>query len=205
MCWTARGGEFVGPWYTWWCGDPLPALPVLPGFTAVVADDERTLAALARIDIATVAAWRRAGNQPYLAYLCGEPVGYGWTTGHRLEIGELGLSRVLPPGDRYLWGFATVERWRGRGVYRHLLQAIVHHEARGGTRFWIGHTPENRASATSIPRAGFHRVGDVYRLPTGQLVLAPVRPFERARIGAAVLGAALAEPGEEGVKGVQRC
>jgi RimJ/RimL family protein N-acetyltransferase len=188
-------GDFVGPWYAWWDGDSLPALPPLPGLVAAPADDDRALAALARIDIEEVARRRRAGNRPYVARIDGELVAYGWSTASEVEIGELGLRFVLPPGERYLWGFATEERWRGRGVYPRLLQAILRLEGAGKARFWIGHEPDNVASARGIRRAGFHRVGDVFRLPTGRLALLPAGPIERARLGAALLGADLCAEG----------
>ncbi len=184
-------GDFVGPWYAWWPGDPLPALPPLPGFATAPADDDHQIAALAGIGVEEVAKRRRAGHRPYIARLGGEPVAHGWSTGGAVEIGELGLAFTLPPGERYLWGFATEERWRGRGLYPHLLQAILRHEGLAGVRYWIGHTPENAASAQGILKAGFRRVGDVYRLPTGRFVLVPTGPLERARLGAALLGAEL--------------
>ena len=190
------GGDFVGPWYAWWPGDPLPALPRLPGFAAAPADDDRALAALAGLAVEELAARRRAGHRPYLARLDGEPVAHGWSSGGVVEIGELGLAFTLPPGERYLWGFATAERWRGRGLYPRLLQAILRLEGLTGVRYWIGHTPENAASARGILKAGFHQVGDVYRLPGGRFALVPTGPLERARPGAALLGAELhdAEP-----------
>jgi hypothetical protein len=43
----APSGDFAGPWYAWWPGDPLPALPPLPGFSAAPADDERARAGAA--------------------------------------------------------------------------------------------------------------------------------------------------------------
>jgi len=184
-------GLFVGPWYSWWPGDALPALPHLPGFTAVPADDDLALARFASLPVEEVAARREAGNRLYLARMAGEEVASGWSAWKRIEIGELGLSSALPADERYLWGFTTAEHWRGRGLYPRLLQAILRHEGAGGARFWIGHTPENRASARGILKAGFSRVGDVYRLPGGGLALVPTGPLERARTGAALLGAAL--------------
>ena len=191
-------GDFVGPWYAWWPGDPLPALPPLPGFEAMLADNDQALAALARLDVDDVAKLRRACNRPYMARLAGEPVAYGWSTGSVVEIGELGLVFTLPPGERYLWGFATEERWRGRGLYPRLLQAIMRHEGTAAARYWIGHTPDNTASASGILKAGFGRVGDVYRLPGGRFALVPVGPLDRARVGAALLGADLLGTGDDG-------
>ena len=88
------GGDFVGPWYAWWPGDPLPALPSLPGFATAPADD-RALAGLAGLGVEEVATRRRAGHRPYIAHLGGEPVAHGWSTGSAVEI-----SKRTPPGSR---------------------------------------------------------------------------------------------------------
>jgi GNAT superfamily N-acetyltransferase len=186
----ALPGDFVGPWYVRWPGDPLPALPSLPGFVAAPAEDDRTLAVLAGIDLAEVAARRRAGNQPYLARLDGEPVALGWSTGTVVEIGELALAFTLPPGNRYLWGFETAPAWRGRGLYPRLLQAILRAEG-DEICAWIGHEPDNTASSRGIIKAGFRCVGHVFRTPAGTVLVTPTGPLERARAGAALLGATL--------------
>jgi GNAT superfamily N-acetyltransferase len=186
-------GDFVGPWYARWPGDPLPDLPPLPGFTAAPAEDDHLLATLAEIALVEVAARRRAGNLPYLAHLHGEPVAVGWSTGTTLEIGELDLRLALPTGNRYLWGFVTLPARRGLGLYPRLLQAILRLEG-ADIRAWIGHEPPNTASARGILKAGFRRVGDVFRTPAGTFVLTPTGPLDRARAGAALLGATLHSP-----------
>lgn len=188
----APPGDFVGPWYVRWPGDPLPALPPLPDFVAVSADDDQTLAALAGIDLAEVAERRQAGNQPYLALLAGEPVALGWSTGTTVEIGELDLAFTLPPGNRYLWGFVTAPAWRGRGLYPRLLQHILRLEG-ADIRAWIGHEPGNIASSRGILKAGFRCVGHVFRTPGGAFVVTPIGPLDRARAGAAILGSTLDE------------
>jgi GNAT superfamily N-acetyltransferase len=182
-------GAFVGPWYGWWQGDALPELPPLPGFVAGPADDDRALVVLTGCDVAEVVGWRAAGQRSYLARVAGEAVGCGWSTWDKVKIGEIGLAFTLPPGDRYLWGFVTAERWRGQGIYPLLLQAILRHEGAEQCRYRIGHTPDNASSARGILKAGFGRVGDVYRRPDGRFVLDPAGPIERARAGAALLGA----------------
>ena len=110
---------------TWWSGDPLPALPPLPGLRTAVTDDLPLLARLADLDQAEVAARVAGGHRPYLAWLGAEPVAYGWVAGAGATIGELGVAFALPRGDRYLWDFATLPAWRGRGVYPHLLRGII--------------------------------------------------------------------------------
>lgn len=186
----AAPGDFVGPWYAHWPDDPLPPLSPLPGFTTAPATDDRALAALAEIDLAEVATRRAAGNMPYLAYLAGQAVACGWSTAGIVEIGELGLTFALPPGNRYLWGFVTAPHYRGRGVYPRLLQAILSAEG-SATRAWIGHEPHNTASARGILNAGFRCVGDVFRTPAGTFLLTPAGPLDRARAGADLLGATL--------------
>lgn len=186
-------GGFAGPWYTWWAGDTLPPLPAWPGLVAAPAEDDAALAALAALDLAEVARRRREGNRPYLASVAGEPVACGWSTARRVEIGEIDLAFSLPPGGRYLWGFVTAEPWRGRGLYPRLLQAILRAETIPDARFWIGHTPDNHASARGILKAGFRRVGDVHFLQGGGFALFPAGPSARAAAGAALLGAELRE------------
>lgn len=196
---TASGatvGEIVGPWYAWWPGDPLPALPALPGFVAGPVMDDAAFAAASGLPPTEIAARRAVGDRPYLATVGGEAVGWGWSATRRLAIGELGIARTLPPHDRYLWAFETAEAWRGRGVYPLLLQAILRHEAPEGARSWIGHDPGNVSSARGIARAGFCRVGVLYRSPGGDFTLIPTGPLDRARVGAALLGATVhADPG----------
>ena len=185
------GAAYIGSWHAWWPGDPLPDLPPLTGFAAAPAGDDRALAALAGVEMAAVTTWRAAGNQPYLAWLDDRPVACGWSARGVVEIGEIGLTFTLPPGDRYLWGFVTAPPWRGRGLYPRLLQAILRHEGLTCFRYWIGHEPGNEASVKGMASAGFRRIGDVYRQPGGGFLLAPAGPLERAGRGAALLGAAL--------------
>ena len=186
----AASGDFVGPWYAHWPDDPLPVLSPLPGFTMVPAIDDHALATLAEIDLAEVAARRAADNTPYLAYLAGQVVACGWSSASIVEIGELGLTFTLPPGNRYLWGFVTDPHYRGRGLYPRLLQAILRAEG-ADIRAWIGQEPNNTASARGIINAGFRCVGDVFRTPAGTFLLTPAGPLDRARAGADLLGATL--------------
>ncbi len=150
--------------YRWGRRDPRPALPPLPGFSAGVTDDARLVAELAQLDLAEVLARMQTGHRPYVARIAGVPVAYGWSATRQATIGEVGLRFAIPVGNRYLWDFATLRAWRGRGVYPQLLQAIVAHEA-GAERFWIGHVPANLASARGIVKAGFRSVGVINRVP----------------------------------------
>jgi GNAT superfamily N-acetyltransferase len=136
------------------------------------------------------------GHRLYVARMGDEPVGYGWCATRGAEIGELDMRIRFPASERYLWDFATLPEWRGRGVYPRLLQAILADDA-DAEYFWIGHTPENVASRRGILRAGFTALGELRFLPGGGVGLEPDgdlgsdRLLERAAAGAAVLGVPL--------------
>lgn len=143
---------------TWWSGDTLPALAPLPHFSATRTDNAALLARLADLPLTVVHTRLSQGHRPYVARLAGQPVAYGWVATHTAHIGELDVTLTLPDDDRYLWDFATLPDWRGRGLYPHLLQAILRAEAAEAERFWIIAAPENRASAAGIAKAGFATV-----------------------------------------------
>jgi GNAT superfamily N-acetyltransferase len=143
---------------TWWRGDQLPALRALEGFSARSMDDTTLLARLAHLEVAEVEKRLSEGHRPYVGWLEGAPVAYGWVATQKADVGELDLTITLPQRDRYLWDFATLPDWRGRGIYPHLLQAILLAESGTGEiaeRFWIIAAPENRASSAGIAKAGF--------------------------------------------------
>src|SRR5689334_9993941 len=127
---------------TWWRSDPLPSIAVLPDFHVAIAGDDAMLAELNRIPIDEARARRRHGHRPYVAHLHGMPVAYGWVATCTASIGELNVTLALPPTDRYLWDFATLPAWQGRGLYPRLLQAILQQEALTVERFWIIYAPE---------------------------------------------------------------
>ena len=179
---------------TWWAGDSLPTLAPLPGFRAKIIADGDAMARLAELDPAEVRARLDGGHWPYVATLDGIPAGYGWVAGAGATIGEMGISFVLPRGDRYLWDFATLPAWRGRGLYPHLLQGIIAVEAAEAARLWIIHAPENRASCRGIARAGFAPVGEISFRADGSVGFRPVDWSARARVGAALLGVPLLDP-----------
>ena len=190
-------GDFVGPWYAWWPGDPAPTFAPWPEFSAAPADDDAALGRLIGAPVADVQAWQRGGHHPYLARVGGEVVACGWSATRTLVIGELGLRQPLPTGDRYLWGFVTAEEWRGRGIYPRLIAAIIDHEG-AAHRYWIGHEPGHSSSSRGILKAGFRQIGEIYRRPRGNFTLRPTSDPARAEIGAAVLGATVAADGAAG-------
>jgi ribosomal protein S18 acetylase RimI-like enzyme len=88
-------------------------------------------------------------------------VTYGWVALTDEPLGNTGCSFNPPPGDAYLYDFATVPEYRGLGFYPALLRYILGELARRGIRrAWIGTAPGNHASAHSIERAGFTKVAD---------------------------------------------
>ncbi|MDI3339657.1 MAG: GNAT family N-acetyltransferase [Sphaerobacter sp.] len=184
---------------TWWKGDPLPALAPVPGLTVAVCSDAALLAEINALDPSEVRARLDAGHRAYLAALDGVPVAYGWVATVGAAIGELDLRFALSDRDRYLWDFATLPAYRGRGIYPRLLQAILAREAQAGAeRFWIIHAPENHASAAGIAKAGFQAVSELsFHRERGVGSLA-LDHRERARVGAAVLGVSLVEAVQAG-------
>ncbi len=181
--------------FTWWHTDPLPALAELRGFHAGQTDDIALFASLANLDTPDVQARLQEGHRPYVAWIDGYPVAYGWVATTTAMIGELALTISLATGDRYLWDFATLPAWRGRGVYSRLLQAILRHERAAARRFWILAAPENVASGCGIARAGFLPVGDLSFQVGGGVGLRPGGSAERARLAAAIFRAPLLAEG----------
>jgi RimJ/RimL family protein N-acetyltransferase len=178
---------------TWWRGDPRPRLTELDGFRAVASDDAQLLATLANFELTEAERRLRSQHRPYVAYLGETPVAYGWVAREGAAIGELGVEVKLPAGDRYLWDFATLPAWRGRGIYPRLLQAILDAEDGNAERFWIIHAPENGASQAGIEKAGFRPVAELSFRRGGGTGLVPEGLVSRAQAGAAVLGVPVIE------------
>jgi GNAT superfamily N-acetyltransferase len=176
---------------TWWRTDALPALSALPGFAARRSADTHEIADLNRISVGEARARLRDGHHAYLATLDGQSVGYGWAATRVASIGEVNLSFALPRDERYLWDFATLPEYRGRGLYPRLLQAILRMEAT--SRAWILHAPENQPSGAGITRAGFRPVGRLAFRADGTVALGNVRDDVRAWWGAGVLGVEVTE------------
>jgi len=166
---------------TWWRGDSLPQLPPVPGFHADLSNNASLAARLAQLDEQEVRTRREMGHRLYIASLGEIPIGYGWVATHNASIGELGIIFQLPANNQYLWDFATLPTWRGRGVYPQLLQAILKQEVNGGDRFWIIHAPENRASAIGIRKAGMSPVAELSFAVEGGAGLVPLAELTRAQ------------------------
>ena len=179
---------------TFWIEDNFIALDSLPGFTAGPAHNWDELAEINRLTHAEVMSRRINGHRPYVARMNGMPVAYGWLATSKISIGELDIHVELPPDDRYLWDFATLPAWQGRGLYSRLLQSILEQEFQNAKRFWIIHAPENLPSGAGMSKAGFEYVGQLSFTVDGKVGLAPYEDsFERARIGADLLQVPLIE------------
>lgn len=179
------------PLLTWWFGDPLPEFTSTMPVSAQATKDVKLLATLARLPEQEVSARLAAEHVPYLAQIGSVPIAYGWVARHQAAIGELQHQFSIMPNDRYLWDFATLPAWRGRGVYPHLLQAILAQEQ--AERFWIIHAPENSASARGIHKAGFQLVGTLSFRADGYPALAHASRCDRTQVGARVIGVPLAD------------
>jgi GNAT superfamily N-acetyltransferase len=176
-------------WLLWsWCrGD---ALPVCSGVSGLTVEESKHVELLSNLMGFPEAALREQlwlGHRAYLARLGTLPVAVGWSaTG---EVALLGgrVTLHVPPNNRYLYGFVTHPDWRGRGIYPHLLQAILRTEEQ--EHFWIMHLLENTSSQRGIHKAGFRVAGRLSFLPTGGLgLLPPPADSERAQVAAHLLG-----------------
>lgn len=179
---------------TFWTEDTLTPIASLPGFTAGPTSDWHELAMTNHISHGEVLERLNDGHRPYMARMDGQPVAYGWLATSKISIGELDIHVELPPDDRYLWDFATLPDWQGRGLYPRLLQSILEREIQNAKRFWIIHAPENLPSGAGMSKAGFEFVGQLSYTPEGKVGLAPYADTtERARIGADLLRVRLIE------------
>jgi len=173
---------------TWWYEDPQPETELAAGMAVETPERDDVLASLANLSPDEVARRRAEGHRPYLISVDGAPAGYGWVATRTCEIGELELRFELATGNRYLWDFATLPEFRGRGIYPALLSEIIRRECPPATRLWIIHAPENLPSGIGIGRAGFKVVAELSFDDGGRPALAPVDSTGRAQAGAALLG-----------------
>ena len=178
---------------TWWRGDTMPALSLLPGFRVEASRDEHLIAHINQLAPNEVRQRMGAGHQLYLASIEQTPVGYGWMATQEASIGELGLHFALPVTERYLWDFATLPEWQGYGIYPRLLQHILMQQSFTVERVWIIHAPENSPSGAGMTKAGLLPVGQLSFRSDGGVGLAPFDSLERAQAGAALLGIPLIE------------
>ncbi len=176
-------------WLLWsWCrGDALPVCERVSGLTVEESKDALLLSHLMGIPEAALREQLWLGHRAYLARLGTLPVAVGWSaTGDVAVLGGR-VTLHVPPHHRYLYGFVTHPDWRGRGIYPHLLQAILRIEEQ--EYFWIIHLLENTSSQRGIHKAGFRVAGRFSFFSTGGLGLVPPPgDSERAQVAAHLLG-----------------
>ncbi len=185
-------------WLLWsWCrGDALPGCSGVSGLTVEESTHAELLSHLMRIPEADLREQLELGHRAYLARLGTLPVAVGWSATGEVALFGGRVTLHFPPNNRYLYGFVTHPDWRGRGMYPHLLQAILRTEEQ--ERFWIMHLQENTASQRGIHKAGFRVAGHVSFLPTGELgLIPPPGDSERAQVAERLLGLPLIGEAED--------
>ena len=164
--------------YTWWRDDDLPPLPPLPDFRFERVVDVPLLARLLNVEPIKIEKRLADANSAYVAFIEDEPAGYGWSGAN--SVGVADIFWPIPPQSRGLWDFFTLESARGRGIYPHLLQAILRKEQDEAEKFWLGHRVDNDASKRGIEKAGFALVNWVVLTPEQQIRLVPRGNLSRA-------------------------
>ena len=178
-------GNPVGWLWTFWSGDVLPSIPVLPGLSILPALLEDIKNGFS-LDEDGVSELFSSGHIPYVARLGSSPVAYGWSASHQTFFGEPSIAFAVPRANCYLRDFMTLPASRGLGIYPRMLQKIIETETGQVERFWIIHEHSNQASAKGIGRAGFERVAEICSLADGSL--GPIGSGERGVAGAELLG-----------------
>jgi GNAT superfamily N-acetyltransferase len=136
------------------------------------------------------------GHHAYLAHLGTLPVACGWSATGEVAMFGGRVTLHVPPNNRYLYGFVTHPDWRGRGIYPHLLQAILRTEEQ--EYFWIIHLQTNTPSQRGIHKAGFLLAGRLSFLSTGGLgLIPPPGASSRAQMAEHLLGLPLIEETED--------
>ena len=184
------GAAPIGRFHTWWRGNSLPRLPEFAGLS-IGPMDEPLPDGIIDLEAGEMRQRMERGHRLWLARIESEPAGWGWSATRSFTVGELGIVRALPSGNRYLWDFVTLPSWRGRGIYPRLLQAIVTGETEAD-RFWLGHDLPNEASRRGIAKAGFREVGVLFREPDGSFALVPTGPLHLVDATAALFDVPIA-------------
>jgi len=186
----------LGPFYGWHRSWPLPTLRTSSDAGGVVVEAAPPTAAQAGISEAELARRLADGHVPFTARIGPELAAFGWSAIERGHIGGLDLHLTIPTGERYLWDFATLPEYRGRGLYPLLLQETMRQQGADAEWFWIGHDPTNEASRRGIVKAGFRLAGHVVQRVNGALAFtgAPDASAETVRHAAALLGLPSSDP-----------
>jgi hypothetical protein len=162
---------------TWWRGDALPPLVLVPGFHVGAPRDVCLLVHVTGLEPEQVRQRLAGGHQPDLAYIAAALVGDGGMAPQQAAISELDLCFALAPAERYLWDFATLPAWQGYGVYPRLLQQILLQQALPVTLTRVGiiYAPETTPSGVGMDKAGLRVVSQLSFGVAGGVGLAPPR------------------------------
>lgn len=172
---------------TWWQGDPLPDLAPLAHFSAHPSTDISLLASLVQVKEDKIRSRIQSGSVPYVAYIDQVAAGYGWVASKAGDVIEINLHFDLPARNSYLWDFATLPEWRGKGIYPHLLQSIVRQESTNFDRHWILYAPFNLPSRAGIHKAGFQSLLE-FNFDNGSFTAQPLIASERILPAVTLLG-----------------
>jgi ribosomal protein S18 acetylase RimI-like enzyme len=145
---------------------PLPTAPaarVTATFLLAAPELAEELAtAMGFADAAPVLQRFERGCHCYIARVEDQLATYGWLTFDKEDIGELGLSMRLLPGEAYIWDCATLPAFRRQRLYPALLAHILKELQRSGLqRAWIGMDADNLSSQTGAALAGFQPIIDI--------------------------------------------
>ena len=140
---------------------PVPQVPVV--FMRAGPEVAQELAQAMNLDDQAMVLQRfDKGRHCYLGRIEGILATYGWVTFDEEDIGELGLSIRLKPGEAYIWDCATLPVYRGQRLYPALLAHIVGElYDQGLRRVWIGTDTDNLPSQSGLALAGFQPIGDI--------------------------------------------
>jgi hypothetical protein len=170
--------------FTFWSGDVYAATKSMTDISIQKEYDVAMLASLMNQDDRSIEARLKDGNEAWIVRFEGTPVSFGWVSRGRARIGELSKEIELPERNAYLWNFRTLEPYRGRGYYVHLLITILFAEEKTSDRMWIISAPENQSSFNGIIKAGFKPVGDIMFDYKNEVVLLATTVNERTQAGA---------------------
>lgn len=140
----------------------LPAIKTPEDLVMKESTDVDLLAWMGTTTHEDVIKWMANDHVAFVAYIGRIPAAFGWMARGKALIGELAHELILPIGNRYLWNFRTMEKFRGLGIYPALLHYIICYERAKANRFWIIHAPENTSSLNGIKKAGFQFIGKLY-------------------------------------------
>lgn len=99
----------------------------------------------------------------------GTVASYQWVSDGSVVVPfEAGFRLHIPAARRYIWDCRTVDKARGRGLYRHALQILA---AETTAEKWIVCAADNEASASGIRKANYLEAGRLHLWRIGPLGL----------------------------------